>query len=67
MWCGNGAGAGVARRHRVVGYWLAGCCGMVAGSVVIGMIVVGVKYIGTIVGVVIQFMGVAFWSVYVTM
>ena len=34
----NGSSAGViSRGHKVVGYWLLGCCGMVAGSVVIGM------------------------------
>ena len=26
----------VSRQHRIVGYWLAGCCGMIAGSVLIG-------------------------------
>ena len=34
----NGSSTGViSRGHKVVGYWLLGCCGMVAGSVVIGM------------------------------
>lgn len=32
---GNGTET-VSRGHRIVGYWLLGCCGMVAGSVVIG-------------------------------
>ena len=29
-------GGGVARQHKIVGYWLMGCCGMIVGSVVIG-------------------------------
>ena len=33
---GKVSSASIARGHKVVGYWLAGCCGMVAGSVVIG-------------------------------
>ena len=31
-----GGTGGVVRGHKIVGYWLMGCCGMVVGSVVIG-------------------------------